>query len=197
MDLELYHLEKTPKSLVEKIEATNFQNFLQDLRKDYSGQLRFGKSKLQKTPHCYETFLFEWEEVMKNRFLSQIFEYVESVYKKYDSPSKSIGLRPQIIHYPAGFGCLGSHVHDNSVQKIGAVCVLFSCREVGAFYVEKDNQIYFTNEQVGDTVVFDFGLIHGVLSDSKSAFHLLENKIPSKVPIIENVGRVVAVLTSE
>ena len=33
MDLELYHLEKTPKSLVEKIEATKFSEFFTGLTK--------------------------------------------------------------------------------------------------------------------------------------------------------------------
>lgn len=197
MRLEPVKLVKTPKKLVDKIVSTNFPELLKLLRQNYSNQLRIGKSKFQKTPHCYETFLFTWDELENCIFLSQVFEFVAFMYKRHKSPSKDIGLRPQIIHYPAAYGCLGSHFHDNSEQKIGAICVLYSSRQTGAFYIEKEKQIYFPNEQVGDTIIFDFGLTHGVLSDTNLPMEILEKKDAEKYVDINNLGRIVAVLTSE
>jgi hypothetical protein len=192
----VFELETVPSALIEQIEATDFSKLLQYYRDKNRCQLRVGVSKLQKTPHCYETILFDWDDVGKDIFLSELFGYIHTVYQRYKSPSKTIGLRPQLIHYPKDVGCLGSHYHDNSIQKIGAVCVLQSSYENGAFYVERDKQIYLANERVGDCVVFDFGLVHGVASHSTIPDGFFEKGGSNKIDLHE-IGRLVAVLTSE
>ena len=196
MDHKLITLEKVPHALVEQIVATDFSNLLQYYRDENLCQLRVGISKIQKTPHCYETILFDWDDVEKDLFLSELFGYVETVYQRYKSPSKAMGLRPQLIHYPKDVGCLGSHHHDNSIQKIGAVCVLQSSHENGVFYVERGKQIYLANERVGDCIVFDFGLVHGVASYSTIPDGFFEKGGANKIDLNE-IGRLVAVLSSE
>ena len=64
--------------------------------------------------------------------------------------------------------------------------------------MEMERQIFFANESVGDCIVFDFSLRHGVLTESKNpAFKFHEPDFLRANIDLSEIGRLVAVLTSE
>ena len=178
-------------------DAESASSYLNDMRQRYGMLQRVGLSKAQRTPHCYETCIFDWDDFREVDINQKVFNFIAEQYVNHGVDPAKIGLRPQIIHYPAYYGCLGTHIHDNSVQKVGVISILYSSRTCGSFYIEQDKQVYFPNERPGETIIFDFGLKHGVVMETKNPDWFFESDRVNELALFEKVGRIVAVLTSE
>lgn len=190
----VFNVVKTPKDILHSIKNTNFEVLLEELRhtddKELTHKIQTG------TGHFYENFNFTWEKIKEYPLLDSVFNFVNNQYKKYNSPSKDIGLIPQLLHYPDTFGCLNTHTHNNLKQKVGVICVLYSKYLSGSFYVAIGNKIYLPAEKVGDTIIFNFELAHGVAIQSKNNESYNIKYEPTNDDV-KKLGRVVAVLTSE
>lgn len=194
----MYTVEAIPAHLRSKVLATDFTKELKAFREKGLGEFRVGISRFQKTPHCYETYIFDWDFPFENAFWGEMFGFIEDRYIENGNVPREIKLRPQLIHYPREFGGLGTHIHDSSVQKVGVICVLSEHARCGSFYIDSGKQIFFANEGVGDVITFDFSLSHGVLSVSRDPEYKFDEPdyIRAKTDLGET-GRLVAVLTSE
>ena len=66
----------TSKSVRGALEGTDWPEFLEQLRQESRYEFRKGRSVRQKTPHCYESFIFSWAEVSSDDRLQPIYKHI-------------------------------------------------------------------------------------------------------------------------
>jgi hypothetical protein len=170
---------------------------------------RSGISKLQNTPHCYNCYLFDWNNISITPEINRVFNILKDNYEKYTHKTvEDVGLYPQLIHYPENGGFIGIHYHPLSPQYIGQVLLLQNTKQCqNGFYLKHNNNLLDLSDEhkIGDLLIFKFNLLHGVSPTINVNENLLWkdtgewydtiNKI-SFNPDINNIsGRWVAVLT--
>jgi hypothetical protein len=167
-----------------------------------------GISKLQKTKHCYNNYIFNWDKLHLIPGAEIIFNILKNNYENYTNNSvmnDKCKLFPQIIHYPKNGGFLDKHIHTFYPQLIGQVLLLKNTEFTKkGFYFVLDSEYEYdvSNEHMeGDLLIFKFNLIHGVYHNINNNNlewiddHWLKDNIKYK-PEKDNInGRWVAVLT--
>jgi hypothetical protein len=168
-----------------------------------------GFSKLQNTPHCYNCYIFDWDNISITPEINKVFKLLKDNYQNYtDKTVEEVGLYPQLIHYPENGGFIGIHYHPLSPQYIGQVLLLQNTKQCqNGFYLKHNNNLLDLSDEhkIGDLLIFKFNLLHGVSPTINVNENLLWkdtgewydtiNKI-SFNPDINNIsGRWVAVLT--
>jgi hypothetical protein len=174
-----------------------------------------GESFIQKTKHCYNNYLLDWNKLKYIPQAKNIFHILKNNYENLTNQKiEDIKLYPQIIHYPSNGGFLDKHYHNYVPQLIGQVLLLKNEEnKKGGFYFYNDNKILdiyndelinISNEHlINDLLIFRFNIGHGVfpsLNYKQTEMEWIDNKwIKDSLEIIPNIneknGRWIAVLT--
>jgi hypothetical protein len=204
------------KNLINEDESIKLISYIFDLKQNnklnenkikYSE--RSGFSKLQNTPHCYNCYIFDWDNISITPEINRVFKVLKDNYQNYtDKTVEEVGLYPQLIHYPENGGFIGIHYHPLSPQYIGQVLLLQNTKYTqNGFYLKHNNNLLDLSDKhkIGDLLIFKFNLLHGV----SPTIHVNENLLWKETgewydtinkisfnPDINNIsGRWVAVLT--
>ena len=102
----MYVVNRLPETLRSDLVGIDFSRELNMFREAGQTEFRIGISQYQKTPHCYETCIFDWDHPFENVFWTDLFAFIERKYIENGNIPRDIGLRPQLIHYPRVFGGL-------------------------------------------------------------------------------------------
>ena len=161
------------KNLITQIQCKRIIDFIFNLKNEnklYENKIQFfertGFSKLQNTPHCYNCYIFDWNNINLIPELNIVFKILKDNYEKYtDNNIDDVKLYPQLIHYPDNGGFIGIHYHPLYKQFIGQVLLLQNseCCDNG-FYLKYNNNFFDLSKKhnIGDLLIFKFNLLHGV-----------------------------------
>jgi hypothetical protein len=137
-----------------------------------------GISPRQKTPHNFHGYTFDRMHELAPAGLSDrlaaIFEPLRQFQNDltgnnaaFTRDGKGLKLHPQAIHYPAGGGMFGRHIHALEPQRIGLILGLSErgrdFRD-GATHFEIAGEDVGTDEvhDVGDMILFRFDIPHWI-----------------------------------
>lgn len=137
-----------------------------------------GISPRQKTPHNFHLYAFERMHELAPADLSDRLAAVFEPLRRFQNAltgnnaafskdDRGLKLHPQAIHYPAGGGMFGKHIHALEPQRIGLILGLSGrgrdFRD-GATYFEIGGEDVGTGDvhDVGDMILFRFDVPHWI-----------------------------------
>ncbi len=154
--------------------------------------------------YIHHTFKFNSMFLGRNRALAETFDKLKSLYglivpNEYSylgtGRDEQFGLSPEVIHYPSGGGFFSEHVHEQYPQGYGLILngsYSNDSFECGGVYFRTSDGIRFDFDgvsEIGDVVIFDYGLRHGVSRiDPRSDFtwSLKSGRISYVLPLKRN-----------